>query len=142
MKRKDMINSFNLLYYEIDRIYTDYAKSKDLTQTSLFVLRYLAESKENPTQKEIADFLGIHLQMVNLSIKYFLEKEYIELKENKNDRRFKNIFLTESGKEFSSYILDPLYYAESHIWDDFDDMDIKRIIDIMKAYTFKFKNLI
>jgi len=137
-EREQLIKDFNNLNYEVDRIYTKYAKTKDLTQTSLFVLEYLFESKEPVSQKEISDYLGIHKQAINLSIKYFLEKEFIQMKETK-DRRIKNIVLTEAGLDFASEVLKPLRKAGDNVWHGVKTHDIAILVKVMGAYVDNIK---
>ena len=140
-KREELIKTFSVLCYELDKCYAEYAKTKNLTHSSLYILGYLFENQKPLTQKEIADIFGIHKQVVNMSIKYFLENNYIELKGAKEDRREKLITLTDLGKDFAQSVFGPLAEVENNIWNGVTDGEITLINGIMKKYSESIKTI-
>ena len=139
-KREELIKTFSVLSYEIDKRYAEYAKTKNLTHSSLYILGYLFENQKPYTQKELADFFGMHKQLVNMSVKYFLENNYIELKEG-TDRREKLITLTDLGKDFAQSVFGPLAEVENNIWNGVTDGEITLINGIMKKYSESIKTI-
>ncbi len=96
----------------IDKYYSEYAKSRDITYATLTILGVIDENRKNCTQKLICEQTHYPKQTVNIAVKGFLDQGYIEMKEMPFDRRNKYIALTESGSEYAKSMLDPLIAAD------------------------------
>ena len=73
----------------------------DLTHTQFVVLAntyFLSAEKENVTQMDIANQIGIDKMLTSNVLKALIKKELIQRKEHKTDTRAKVINITKSGK--------------------------------------------
>ena len=104
--------AFMDLWQAVDRLYGDYARSKGLTFMSFNVLDIICHNEGTCTQKRICEETQYPKQSVNLIIRGFLEKGYVELKELPADRRNKLIRLTPAGLAWAEEILGPVRSAE------------------------------
>ena len=129
---------FNETWHRIDSLLNMYAKSFGLNFTTMLVLDILYEAEMPYTQKDICEKLVIPKQFVNSIITSFWEQGFVELKEAK-DRRHKNIFLTEKGKEYAEKILHFLDEAENKVWESFTDEEIVTFINYMEKYEKSFE---
>jgi len=131
-------------WYRIDNMFNLYAKKKGLNFTSLIILEFIFDSHATQTvytQKDICEKLVLPKQLVNSIVTTFWEQGYVELKEAK-DRRIKNIFLTEKGKEYAIGIMNALDTAEDKTWDYFDDDEIIAFVGYMEKYEKAFDEII
>ena len=95
-----------------DRIVEQYAKSKGLNYMQLMVLDEICAMEGTCTQKMICEHTHYPKQSVNLIVKHYVEKGYLELKENPKDRRNKFIILSDSGKEYVANVVYPFWQAD------------------------------
>ena len=77
-------------------LYSSWAASKNINYYLLFVL-YALDGQEAVTQKKICICTGLTKQTVNSVVRSLKEDGYIELAPGLEDRREKQIILTEKG---------------------------------------------
>lgn len=75
----------------IANIFRRHLKEFDITDSQLSILFFVSK-KENPNQKQIADFLATEKSTVNRNIKRLITRQYISFSEQK-------LALTSNGKE-------------------------------------------
>lgn len=73
-------------------------------------------------------------QVVNATIKKFLDKGYVFFEENPADKRHKKVKLTEEGRVYASRILDPLEEAEKTALSQFSLEEQERLLDLFGRY--------
>lgn len=100
------------LWQAVDRLYGDYARAKGLTFMSFNVLDIICHNEGACTQKRICEETQYPKQSVNLIIKGFLDRGYVELRELPADRRNKLIRLTPAGLAWAEEVLGPVRRAE------------------------------
>ena len=135
---------FNKIWHRVDCLFNLYAKKKGLNFTSLMILEFIYDAhiaQEIYTQKDICENLALPKQLVNSAVTSFWEQGYVELKEAK-DRRNKNIFLTEKGKEYTTGIVSSLDALESKTWESFEDEEIIAFVNSMEKYEKAFEETI
>ena len=99
-------------FQNMDSAYEEYAKSKGLTYLSLMVLEEIYELGDGCTQKQISEDTHYSKQSVNLIIKSFLKDGIVELREMEENRKNKEIILTEKGRQFCREVIVPLLQQE------------------------------
>lgn len=114
MHRNEIIQ-VNQILQNIDRVYEIYAKSVGLSYMSLTVLQVICATKEPITQREICEITHYNKQIVNAVIKDFYSRNFLTLAEKEDDRRNKNIVLTQVGEKWSKDILAPLWQIEQQV---------------------------
>ena len=99
-------------WFALNRIYHTYAQEYGLTTNQLYALLLFSESPEPPTQRQILDYMAIPKSTLNSMLSGFLEKGWIELKVDSDDRRKKRVHFTEAGREFSEPLLRRMHEIE------------------------------
>ena len=90
------------------------------------------------TQKELAEKLNYNEATVTRAIKRLENKGFIERKEDKKDKRKKNIVLTEKGEYVTKETMQKLEKIENIILNEFDSEEQKEFL----KYLIKYYNII
>jgi DNA-binding MarR family transcriptional regulator len=135
--KKALFATLKEVWHKMDSNFDYYAKSMGINFPAVLILQLLLDATEAYTQKDICEKLGLPKQLVFSIIKPFWEQGYVELKEAK-DRRNKDVFLTDTGKEYALSILQPLEDAEAAAWANFSDEDFITFVRIMEKYAEAF----
>lgn len=116
----------------IDKLYDEYAKSMGLTYLSLSVLTVIYELPKGCTQKIICEKTHLPKQSVNVIIRSFWEKGYVEMREQDGDRRNKTILLSTSGKKYAKRIIGKLMQAEEQIVSQLSYGQRQELVDLVR----------
>lgn len=92
-------------------LYSSWAASKGINYYLMFVL-YALEGQKAMTQKKICVCTGLTKQTVNSVIRSLKEDGYVELVPGCEDRREKQIVLTEKGTAYADSLITPLRELE------------------------------
>ena len=109
---REAIKSYYEVYFAISAIYEKLAKIHGLTSSSLFVLYMLYEYQGQCTQHFICEKLLYPKQTVNTILAAFANKGYISKAVAPADKRNKQIFLTETGKQYAGLVLAAMLHME------------------------------
>ncbi|MDL2248904.1 MarR family winged helix-turn-helix transcriptional regulator [Tyzzerella sp. OttesenSCG-928-J15] len=128
----------------IEKLYNQYAKSLGMTYMSLVVLEVIYNTPENEscTQKTICEQTHLPKQSVNGFIKTFWEQGYVEMTEHPNDRRNKEIKLSESGKIFAENIIGKILKAEQEAFGRMNYNQRQEIIELFQNAELSLKEII
>lgn len=118
----------------MDKAYESYAKAKGMTYLSLMVLEEIYELGDGCTQKQISEDTHYPKQSVNLVIKSFLENGHIVLKEMPENRKNKQIFLTEKGRKLCEDIIVPLLAKEDKAISTMGEAESEELIRLLELY--------
>lgn len=129
---KRQLARFNHIMQGIERVYGDYAKSVGLTYMSLTVLEIISYNETPPTQKKICEQSHYNKQIVNSIIKGFTDKGYLDFRVVENDRRNKQVLLTDSGKAYADEILNPLWEIEQKAVTVLSDKEREKLLDMLE----------
>ena len=138
---KRVISELKETWHKMDGIYGRYAKSLDLNYTSILVFQLLRDFKQTYTQKDVCERLELPKQLVNSIIKSLWEQGYVKLKEAE-DRRNKNIIITDRGKEYLLSVLKPLEDAEVSAWENIDADEILIIAKTTEKYALALESIL
>lgn len=108
----DELHRYYAVWQEFNFVYEEWAKAHRLSVNSLFVLSTIYEGGEDCTQKKISQKWLIPKQTTNMILKDFESKKLVELFPMPEDKRNKQIRLTEAGKDYASAILSELREVE------------------------------
>lgn len=107
--------SDNKKFWEVwgqaNALYTRWADVYGINYYLLFVL-YALDGQEVMTQKGICDCTGLTKQTVNSVIRSLKGEGYVRLSPGREDRREKQVSLTEEGIAYSREVLTPLHELE------------------------------
>lgn len=122
------------IFYNQDGLYEDYAKRHRLNGKSLSILMFIYYMSRGVTQNWISKKTYSSKQVVNATIKKFLDKGYVFFEENPADKRHKKVKLTEAGRVYASRILDPLEEAEKTALSQFSLEEQEQLLDLFGRY--------
>ena len=104
--------AFNQLYKEIDQIYHESAKSKNISDAALWLLYSLYESNVPYTQREFCALWHCPPQTINSALKNLEKQGLIQLDPISGNKKDKLVVLTEKGTELTQRVITVLVLAE------------------------------
>lgn len=141
MKKKEVLSQVSVFcneWYEINSAYEDYARTKEISYTSLYILTMIANT-EDCTQKSICEKTFLPKQTVNAIITAFYKNGYVELREFPSDRRNKTIHLTERGDEYAQTIVPHIQNAEYKAMEALSPEQRALLIESISIYSRAFR---
>lgn len=121
----------------MDNLYEDYARKNGLTYMSLYILETIYEQK-TCTQKQISEITLYPKQTVHMVIRSFLENGWVTLEPATNDRRNKQIKLTELGEIFSKQVIDPYWNAGIFAFSKMTAEERSTMLRTLQTFTHAF----
>ena len=137
---KDVLLRFKESWRRIDKMCDTYAKSVGLNFIEILVLEILCEPGPH-TQKALCTKLELPKQFINTIINSFREDSLVTLKEA-NDRRNKEILLTEKGKQFAEKVVIPLQEMEESAMESFTAEELHYCTALSEKYEKSFETLL
>lgn len=125
---------FNSIIKENDDLYRGVAKALGLSDCAFWILYALREDNAVLTQSEICYALYQPKQTVNSALKKLESDGYIELLYI-NDRRSKQIHLTEKGIELAERTVDKVIAVEHNALSCLSDTEQEAFISLFRKYT-------
>lgn len=110
-------SSVDRIHFQIGVLYEMYrqiASGIGLSESSFWVLYFLAKSKEAVSQSKMAIELSLPKQTINSSIKCLVQKHLLTLGALPHTNRTKSVQLTECGRAFVEKNIIPLQQAERY----------------------------
>ncbi|WP_409068371.1 MarR family winged helix-turn-helix transcriptional regulator [Clostridium sp. FAM 1755] len=108
----EQLNKYYAVWQEYNYAYEEWAKAHGISVNSLLVLSAIHEGDEDCTQKKISQRWLIPKQTINMVLKDFESKGYVELLPMQEDKRNKLIRFTAAGKEYADAIISKLRKVE------------------------------
>lgn len=115
-------------------LYSSWAASKNINYYLLFVL-YALDGQEAMTQKKICICTGLTKQTVNSVVRSLKEDGYVELASGLEDRREKQIILTEKGIAYSRGLLTPLRELEHRVCQIIGSDRVQQMVDNLTLFN-------
>ncbi|HQO11894.1 MAG TPA: MarR family transcriptional regulator [Petrotogaceae bacterium] len=122
------------IFKETDAIYNRLAKRAGLAESAYWVIYSIRMMDGRCTQKEICSQWSLSKQTVNSGLKYLEKEGLIMLAEFSEDRRSKEILLTENGEKFSKKYIDTVFEMEMETFEKMSDRERKGLIDSSRRY--------
>lgn len=129
---------YNTIFKENNEMYRGVAKVLGLTDTALWILYALRDSRGTATQREVCNMLYEPKQTINSALKKMEAEGYIELIPGK-DRRSKRIRLTEKGTALAGQTADKVIEAEHRALCRMEEQDREQLLRLFRTYTEKLK---
>lgn len=123
---------------QTNALYLSWAASKGVNYYLLFVL-YALDGQKSMTQKKICEYTGLTKQTVNGVIKSLTHEGYITLSPGQEDRREKQLALTESGLAYSRKLLTPLYEMENAVFHLMGNDRVQQMVDEITLFNTIFE---
>ena len=123
----------NEIMKETDDLYRNLAKKFILSDCMIWILYILREDDRSVTQSDICNMMYMPKQTVNSSLKKMESEGYIELL-NINDKRSKQVCLTEKGVDLANNTVDIIISKENNALSKMDKEEQALFINLFKKY--------
>jgi DNA-binding MarR family transcriptional regulator len=127
MEDVKVIRGFGILYRTFLSYISKSLSSKDLSFSDSVFLVNIGDN-EGTNQEEIANSLAIDKAAIARSVKDMEKKGYVRTERSKVDKRAKELYLSNSGKELYQYMQSLNQEWINHVMGDLDPDDIKDFI--------------
>ncbi len=117
----------------INGLYQKWYRARELNSYLLQTLKVLV-TEPNLSQREISDNYQIPRQTVNNAIQALKKDGYIELQQDKRDKRWKKIIFTEQGRTFAQNAVSPLLELDQKIAEHMGKERYDLLIALLKEY--------
>ncbi|MCI8991243.1 MAG: winged helix DNA-binding protein [Eubacterium sp.] len=134
MNASKCLSEFNRIMKENDKIYRNAAKAVGLSYCSFWILYALRNTQELLTQSEICYETYLPKQTVNSALKKLEHENYIELL-NINDRKSKQIRLTEKGAALAEKTVDTIVLSEQRSFYGLSTEEQETFLHLFQKYT-------
>ena len=132
------VQKFWGVWGQANGLYSSWAASKNINYYLLFVL-YALEGQEAMTQKKICTCTGLAKQTVNSVIRSLKENGYVDLAPGIEDRREKQIILTDKGIAFSDELITPLRELEHRVLQIMGSDRMQQMVDNISLFNTVFE---
>ena len=123
----------NEIMKETDDLYRNLAKKFKMSDCMIWILYILREDDRSVTQSDICNMMYMPKQTVNSSLKKMESEGYIELL-NINDKRSKQVCLTEKGVDLAHNTVDIIISKENNALSKMDKEEQALFINLFKKY--------
>lgn len=130
---------FNEVMKENNDLYSNLAKKFKMSDCMLWILYILREENKVLTQSDICNMMCIPKQTVNSSLKKIEAEGYIELL-NINDKRSKQVSLTEKGLDLANNTVDIIISKENNALSKMDEKEQELLINLLRKFNDLLKD--
>jgi len=123
-------------------LYDDYARRNGLSMKSLLVINALYYAKDGMTQSEICNRTFNTKQTVNLVIKILLAEKSVTISEMKEDKRFKIVQMTESGRKKYKKVITHITHSEDTAMSLFTPEEQEQLVALSRRFTQELTRLV
>ena len=134
-----LLSEFNSALKENDDIYRGLSKFYGLSECALWILYTLRVSETPVTQSDICGVMFQPKQTVNSALKKLENEGYIKLN-NATNKRFKEIYLTESGITLAQNTVDHVILAEIEALSTMSSEEFTSFLHLLGKYTKTLKH--
>ncbi|MFZ2186989.1 MAG: helix-turn-helix domain-containing protein [Streptococcus parauberis] len=128
---RELVKSFD----SYKSIYELYARQHGLQGKSLQILLWIYNNPKGVTQKYLSNRTLSTKQVINATIKTWLQKGYVTMQEYEDDRRQKVIMLTAKGNVFAQKIIIPMEKIELVAIASLAVEEREQFVKLLKEYT-------
>ena len=122
------------IWGQANGLYSSWAASKNINYYLLLVL-YTLEGQKAMTQKKICICTGLTKQTVNSVIRSLKEDGYVDLAPGIEDRREKQVTLTDKGIAYSNELVTPLRELEHRVFQVMGSDRVQQMADNIALFN-------
>lgn len=124
---------------EANAIYEEWAAGQGLSYAELLTVLSLAQSEEGCCQRDICRQWALPKQTVNTILKNFTGRGLVELRASREDKRNKEIHLTEPGRLLAEGVWERLKSRESAVMERMGKEKAEELIRLTLLYNQMFR---
>lgn len=128
------VQKFWGVWGQANGLYSSWAASRNINYYLLFVL-YALEGQKAMTQKKICISTGLTKQTVNSVIRSLKEDGYVELTPGIEERREKQVTLTDKGIACSNELTAPLRELEQRVFQIMGSDRVQQMTDNISLFN-------
>ena len=140
MENQTIIKNFGVLYRTFLNYISKSIVPKDLSFSDSVFLVNIGEN-EGISQEEISTNLAIDKAAIARSVKIMEQKGYIQTKKSASDKRTKELYLSETGKELFQYMLNLHEEWLKQVLGNLDSDEIKNFAKTINVISEKAKKV-
>lgn len=125
---------FNRLHKKMNVIYHDYAKSVGLSDAAFWLMYSLHEHNRPRTQRDLCEEWCYAPQTINSALKILEENGFIALLPTPENRKNKQVCLTESGEKLVMEKVVPLIRAEERSFERMDERERESMLETTRKH--------
>lgn len=133
------LQRYYALWKDSTAMYEEWSKEQGLSSNGVLLLCSFHEEDGSCTQKMLSEKWCIPKQTVNTILKDFEKKGYVEMVSMPDDKRNKQICLTEEGKLYAADIVTKLHEKESYVIAQMGIDNIKNMNDNTELFIKLFR---
>lgn len=109
---RQILDQYYNFWFSINALYENWAKTKNLTSTSLMIMYMIYQYPDICTQHFICQRLSLAKQTVNSVLRGLEQKGYIQKATSVQDKRIKLLSFTTTGLEYAEPLLQEMFRLE------------------------------
>ncbi len=115
--------------------YHGYAVRNNVSDSFLFLMYVFHEDGDGLTQAEIGQILNLPKQTVNSSLKKMEKEGIIRFLADGSDKKKKRVYLTQTGREQMTALIEPLVEAENRAYESLGKEAASLLADLCRRET-------
>lgn len=134
-----LLSQYTGLHKEHEELYHETARYYGLSDCAMWILSVIWESNTPYTQSEICEKLFQSRQTIHSALKKLTEAGFLELKFAYDNRKSKQIFLTEQGTAFAKKSVDRVIRAEQNAFSILSEQEQNTFVTLFHKYVQQLK---
>lgn len=131
--KRQWITEYNSIMREYDKMYRDAVKALGLNESSSWILYTIRDGGEGITQSELVNRIFWPPQTINSELKKLEKGGFVQLLAGA-DKRKKQVYLTDKGKELSARTADKIIAAEMNAMDFLSEQEMAEFLRLFRKY--------
>ncbi|MBO5472891.1 MAG: MarR family transcriptional regulator [Lachnospiraceae bacterium] len=125
---QEELTQYNQILKRFDAFYSGLAKLCGLTDCVFWIIYSILDSPEPLTQTELCSTWSLHKQTINTALKNLETDGMISLRSPEQNRKNKQIFLTEKGRAFAQRTVIPYMEMEQRAFGALEEEERKEML--------------
>ena len=131
---RETLDEYNRIFKENDEIYREAAKRLGLSDCAFWILYAVRSAEAVLTQSDLCYSQYQPKQTINSALKKLEREGYLSLR-CKDDRRSKQIYLTEKGIDLAKNTVDKVIFAEVDALSGLTTAEQREFLTLFRKYT-------
>ena len=125
---------YNQLQKKLEDFYSSFAKICGLSDSVFWILYSVIDRQEPYTQTELCNMWSFHKQTINTALKNLEVDGIIRFEPLEQNRKTKQIFLTDKGMAFAQRTVIPFIETEKRAFGAFEEEERKELLRLTQKH--------
>lgn len=136
---RNPLERFNSIYREMDGLYHSLARHYGLSDCAFWIFYVIRETGKSYNQSQLCEMLSMSKQTINSALKSLENADFIRLEIHGNNKKSKEIRLTDSGLRFASQTMDAVMSMEQNAFKGLSTQEHDALFHLLEAYLNRLK---